>query len=94
MRHSVYFLFIVLHISVTYNQIKNCYLEADLTGEGDGEDVVCLAEVVVAGVGLVHGVLSRDAEGGEADHDHDELVEGGGADEPVNQLPHAANNYF
>ena len=70
------------------------HLEADFTGKSYCEDVVCLAEVVVAGVGLVHGVLSRDAERGEADHDHDELVEGGRADEPVNQLPHAANNYF
>ena len=80
-----------MNISVSYKQILHLYLEANLTGEGDGEDVVCLAEVVVAGVGLVHGVLRRDAERGEADHDHDELVEGGRADEPVNQLPHAAN---
>ena len=64
------------------------YLEADLTCECDGEDIVGLAEPVVPGIILVHRVLGGDGEAGEHYHNHDKLVEGGGAHKPVNHLAH------
>lgn len=67
-------------------------LEADLTSKCDGEDIVCLAEIVVPGVLLIDGVLRGDGEAGEDDYDHDELVEGRGTHKPVNHFPHTTTN--
>ena len=67
------------------------YLEANFTGESYCEYVVCLTQPEVAWVVLIHWILSCDGEAGEHNDDHDELVEGGGTDKPVNQLTNTAD---
>ena len=70
------------------------YLEAHFTCKGNREHVVRLAEPVVARVVLVHRVLGRDGQAGEHDHDHDELVKGGSAHEPVDHFAHTEIEIF
>ena len=67
------------------------YFQTDFAGKCDGEDIVRLAQVVVPGVVFVNGVLGSDGETGEDDDDHDELVEGGSTDKPVDQLSNTAD---
>lgn len=43
------------------------HLKANLGGEGEGEDIVGLAEVEVPRVVLVHGVLRGDGQTGNMD---------------------------
>ena len=42
--------------------MEGSYLQTNLASEGDGEDVVRLAEVIVPGIVLVYRVLGSDGD--------------------------------